>query len=115
MREAFKAPAGLSKEGRAARSAILKLAGYNSHHSGAKAFWTPKEWAQRSESYGCRSELIIVHECSELGRFLSYDERDYAAINRLNAALEKLGLFAEQCTSWYSAVYKREPIVLVSE
>lgn len=110
MREEYKAPAGLCAEGRAARRALLKLAGYDSYHGGGPAFYTPEEWRARGEQYGCNSLLVIVHECSTLGRFLSYDEFDYAAIDRLNKALDKLGLYAEQCTRWYSAIYRREPM-----
>lgn len=72
---------------------------------GCRAFYSPKEWAERGEEYGRESVLIICHDGGSLAPFCRYDYGDYDAIARLDAALRSVGYYVEQCTSWYSAVY----------
>ena len=73
---------------------------------GGKAFYSPKEWKERGEDYGTESELVVVHDGGDHARAFSWDYEDYTTIEALNVELAKIGLFAEQCTTWYSAIYK---------
>ena len=41
-----------------------------------------------------------------LARHCSYDRYDYLSIEKLSKALSREGYWVEQCTTWYSAVYK---------
>jgi len=68
------------------------------------AYRTPEEW---DGDYGRGSILIIIHEEDDtLARHCSYDRYDYLAIEKLSKALNHEGYWVEQCTTWYSAVYK---------
>jgi hypothetical protein len=73
---------------------------------GCRAFYSPAEWAQRGERYGARSVLVVVHDGGSVGRAFSYDREDYETIDAMTEALRPLGLYAEQCTTWYSAIYR---------
>ena len=64
--------------------------------------------AARNEKYGLDAVLILVHDGGDLARFCNYDYECYRAIERLAAALGKAGYFIENCTGWYSAVYRSE-------
>ena len=83
---------------------------YNGH-----AFYSPEQWAERGEEYGHKALLIIVHEGSELAPWFSLDAAyqtgaasDYDQVETMCQALEAIGLYAEQCTTWYSAIYAIE-------
>jgi len=70
-------------------------------------FFSPADWKARGEEYGLASKLILVYDGCSLGAFFSLD-RDYPKYNRyeeMRAVLSKAGLFAEECTGWYCAVY----------
>ena len=105
----FAKPEGLSPLGEAAYETITKfLAAQELTYTGGhtKVFYTPAEWAERKEKYGLTSELIIVHDGGDHGEAFSYDKENYVAIDLMNTALGHLGLHAEQCTIWYTAIYK---------
>lgn len=85
---------------------------------GCMAFHDPKEW---DNDYGQNSELIVCYDGGDLYYALSSDgcyaidyemkvrgseKSGYEPMERVRVALEKLGLFMEECTGWYSAVYK---------
>lgn len=72
---------------------------------GCKAFYSPKEWKIRGEKYGTESLLVVVHDG---GDFASLCNLDYAAVSayeKMQSSLHEVGLYMQQCTSWYSAVY----------
>lgn len=71
---------------------------------GCRAFYSPEEWGQRGEDYGTDSELVIVHDGGDLSVAGGYSP----VWEKINAALHERGLWAEQCTGWYSAVYKED-------
>ena len=85
--------------------AILDVLPKGASGGGCTAFYTPKAWAERGETYGLNSKLILCHDGGDLARFCNYDYMDYAAIDRLSARLAEIGCYVECCTSWYSAVY----------
>lgn len=103
----FDIPKGLSPAGRRAAEAIVKVArkefGDDVSGGGCRAFYTPQEWAKRGEDYGQGAELIVVHDGGDLAPFFNYD---YDVYRLMDAALNKVGTWAEPQTSWYTAIYK---------
>ena len=73
---------------------------------GPKPFRNPGTW---TGEYGQSSEIIVMHEGSDADRALSldgaYEHGDYSLYNALDDALREVGLYLEQCTRSYSAVY----------
>jgi hypothetical protein len=104
----FNIPNNLNAQGQQAAEAIVALMTAElttPSGGGCKAFCTPEEWADRGEDYGQGAVLIVVHDGGDQARYFNLDYCQYEAHDRMHTCLEKLGLFAEQCTCWYSAVY----------
>jgi len=105
----FSVPDNLSIQGKAAVEVIVKRLRADISDlidQGYNVFVSPNEWKDRGEQYGLKGELVIIHDGGDLARYFSYDCEDYPAVQRMNDDLGKVGLYAEQCTRWYSAVYK---------
>lgn len=70
------------------------------------------------DEYGQRSLLIITHEGTDAARAISLDgaynayarpDQDcYGLYNQFVEYLDKMGVYIEQCTRWYSAIYADE-------
>lgn len=120
VRDDLARPEGLSEAGSEAYDAVVAV--LRKHEAtrtgGCKAFYSPAEWRARGESYGTEAELVVVYDGGDLMRFFSLDacynelydfpaERRYATYEGMQAALEAVGLYFEECTGWYSAVYAR--------
>jgi len=105
MSDDFKIPAELSEGGKKAAEAIRQLLGPHAYGGGCRAFYSPEEWHDRGERYGCESVLVLCHDGGDLARFCNYDYQDYDAVEKMSDALKGLGFYVESCTSWYSAVY----------
>lgn len=105
----FDRPAGLSPEGERAYAVLrewVKTKG-DDYSGGCKAFYSPREWADRGEEYGLGSELIVVHD----GGCLSTADDDYGRwVGDTMTDLDALGLYVEHCTCWYSALYPSAPM-----
>ncbi len=86
--------------------AVLRCLPEGATGGGCRAFYSPAEWRERGEEYGRDSLLILVHDGGDLATMCSLDYGCYQAQARLVAELRKRGLFVEQCTTWYSAVYR---------
>ena len=71
-----------------------------------RVFWAPGEWRERGELYGLNSVLVVTHDGGDHAPWFSWDYGYYGLIEEMRRALEACGLFAEQCTSWYSAIYE---------
>lgn len=104
-------PLGLSELGQRAYQAIIDKAEEFGlmYTGGCKVFYSPKEWRERGEEHGLNSELIIVYDGADIGHLFSLDkdtDGSYRHIDVIQKALEHLGLYTEECTCWYSAVYK---------
>lgn len=101
-------PEDLSDEGRKAAEAILAHLRHKDTLStgGCRAFYTPEEWAERGERYGRDSLLIVAHDGGEVAPYFNLDYCQYGSYEGMDAALRKHGLYAEQCTSWYTAIYR---------
>lgn len=107
-RRTFAEPEGLSELGRAAYRKIVEVLAASGalHSGGCRVFYSPQEWRERGESYGLRSELIVVYDGGDHRRFFNNDGFGLAMdCDRIVNALNGIGLYFEPCTGWYCAVY----------
>jgi len=117
-RECWEIPTGLSRLGRKAAYVIrdfCKKHGLDDT-GGCKVFYTPKQWRERGEKYGCKSELIVVHDGGDHSVCVSMDAaydnfcgvfgNPYRLYEELGAKLADAGVYMEGCYRWQSAVYK---------
>lgn len=86
--------------------AVLKALPKTATGGGCKAFYSPDEWAKRGEHYGKDSLLIVVHDGGDLSYACNLDKGMWGMHDRLVRTLAKHGLYIEQCTCWYSAIYR---------
>ncbi len=100
-------PTGLSEQGRDAAKAIVEFLTENNitDHGGGGKFYTPREWRERGEEYGTNSLLIVTHDGGDHAVAFNWDYEQYELMEQLRERLSKIGVYVEQCTSWYSAVY----------
>lgn len=101
-------PEGLDELGKAAHAAVMKVAEKHeaTYTGGGRTFYSPAEWEDRGEKCGTESKLIVVYDGGDIRRVAEFGGR----INEeLIAELAKSGLFIEECTNWYSAVYEINP------
>ena len=73
---------------------------------GGRTFYSPSEWALRKEEYGLQAVLIINHDGGGLAPYCDYARGDSGKLQRFAQFLQSHGFLLEQCTCWYSAVYK---------
>jgi hypothetical protein len=71
--------------------------------------YTGAEWAERGEDYGSDALFVLVHDGGPLAPYCNWDYCAYRAMDDLRDALAAEGVYAEQCTSWYSAIYPIHP------
>jgi len=94
-------PEGLSARGEEAWRAVTSFLSERglTQTGGCRAFYSPEEWRKRGEKYGVNSELVIVYDGG--------DVRAVCGMGRgpVDDRLKALGLYIEECTGWYSAVY----------
>ena len=69
-------------------------------------FYTGEQWKERGERYGTNALLVVVHDGSDLAGFFNVDYMQHGKQEAMTEALERLGLYAESCTCWYSAIYR---------
>lgn len=111
---AFEIPTGLSRKGRKAAKIIRDFIIDNSLDCApdtSKLFVRPKDWVERGEVYGHRSELILIHEGFEASEALSMDHASYSPsgyrlYEELQKKLHEEGMYFEEMTSWSCAVYE---------
>ena len=65
-----------------------------------------KDWKARGELYGHTAVLVVCHDGGLLAPYFNGDYECYSLVDKMNAALEAIGAWAEPCTSWYTAIYK---------
>jgi hypothetical protein len=101
-------PVDLSTVGLFAATAIYKLLEEDEalYTGGCKVFYSPQEWRRRQEDYGSDSELIVCHDGGGHAPYFNPDYGCYTQMERMRVVLERIGAYVEQCTCWYSAVYK---------
>jgi hypothetical protein len=105
----YEMPPGLSAEGQQAYHAImavLKKYGADDGTGGCTTFYSPQEWKDRGEKYASGSELVVVYDGGPVGAFFDYDGGHEKLVSAMVAALNKVGLYSEPGTHWYSGVYK---------
>lgn len=104
-------PNGLSKKGREAADTILAFCREHEillETGGCKVFYSPREWQKRREDYGLKSELIVVYDGGCHRHALCLDaaaEFGYTLYEALNERLRTIGVYMEECTGWYGAIY----------
>lgn len=109
----FAMPERLSEQGQKAYKVVmdfLKEKGL-SFTGGCHVFQNPAEWA---DDYGTSSQLIVVYEGCDFRHIFSMDaayERArpgmdcYALYEEMQARLGEIGMYFEECTRWYCAIY----------
>ena len=99
-------PAGLDAKGRLAHRIIAKFLRDEglTYTGGCRAFYSPAEWSGRGEQYGTTSHLIVVYDGGDLRECMSLDG-SYKVYERLDQRLRAAGLYSEECTCWYTAIY----------
>ena len=90
---------------------------------GSKAFYSPVEWSARNESYGQKSHLVVVHGGAMRPVFsmdaaydldcTAYQETGktrvpYSLYEGMQKRLRAAGLYFEECTRGYCAIYSVE-------
>ena len=119
-------PEDLAAPGRRAYEIIvayLKERGF-SDNGGCKAFYSPAEWAAREESYGTKSHLVVVYDGGAARPVFSMDaaydldcaiysetgktRKPYSLYEGMQDKLREAGLYFEECTGYYSAIYSVE-------
>ena len=109
MNNDFQMPEGLSDAGQNAWKAIVTLLMTDDPRmstGGCKAFRSPAEHAARGEKYGKESELVIVYDGGDHRPYFTLDAECYDLVERMNDMLRPIGLYIEECTTWYAAVYR---------
>ncbi len=104
-------PKGLSEIGNKAYDNIMKTIQSNEsiYTGGCKTFYSPDEWRKRDELYGLESELIIVYDGGDVVKYFNLDYdiyHNYIHTTKMTNELQKVGIYYEECTGWYSAIYK---------
>lgn len=101
-------PDNLSELGEKAYNAILQFLQEHeiTETGGCKAFYSPTEWKEKGETYGLGSELVVCHDGGDHALAFCHEKEAYSIMELMSKALEPLGLYSEQCTGWYSAIYK---------
>jgi len=104
QRDDLELPAGLSREGtKAWRTICAYLRKHDlTYTGGCKTFYSPAEWRARGEEYGRNAHLIIVYDGGAVRHAATIEGRHNEG---LIDALAAIGLFVEECTCWYAAVY----------
>lgn len=108
--EHFAIPEGLSEAGQKAAEAIvayfksLEVDDFEVY-TDSRVFYSPQEWEERGEKYGRNSELVIVYEGSDLYHWFNYNSSWIGFTEKMTEELEAVGVYSEECTSWYCAIY----------
>lgn len=106
MDEGYKIQQGMTSEQRKVRAVVMRTMGSKAYSGGCRAFYTPEEWKAKGERFGTESVLVLVHDGGTLASFCNWDYCETDRVERLQRNLREAGYFIEQCTTWFSAVYK---------
>lgn len=99
-------PTQLSELGSLAFDTIVNvLKKHQVDYGGCTPFYSPEEWKARGEVWGTKSRLVIVYDGGSLGDFFNLDRGNPEAHYEMSKALERAGVYVEECTHWYSGVY----------
>jgi hypothetical protein len=107
-------PADLDDKGQKAHQIIVEYLTTNKlATTELRAFYSPSAWRDRGEEYGCDSHLVIMYDgATSLKRVFSMDAcyesgraEGYKHYEAMQEKLAEAGLFFEECTRWYCAIY----------
>lgn len=70
------------------------------------SFRDPETHLEKGERYGLESVLVVIHDGGPLAPYFNFSYEQYERMERMSEALEAIGYYPEQCTGWYSAIYK---------
>lgn len=119
-------PEGLADKGRRAHEIIVAYLKEHdfSDNGGCKAFYSPTEWSAREESYGTTSHLVVTYDGGAIRPVFSMDaaydldcavyqetgkkRKPYSLYEGVQDKLREAGLYFEECTGCYSAIYSVE-------
>lgn len=104
----FDLPIGASEEAAKIHAAIMATLPHWAESGGCQVFHTPEEWAARGEEYGHGSVLVVVHDGGDHAPYFNWAYGAAQAREELNKAMDEIGFYANQCTGWYSAIYRQE-------
>jgi len=106
--ETIEMPKNISNKAKQAINAIIQTVNHydNFCSGGGKSFYSPQEWKEREEKYGTESILIVTYDGGDLAPYFNLDYECYSQFESMTKSLDKVGLIAEPCTCWYSAIYK---------
>lgn len=112
-RPGFEIPERLGQDGIKAAKVITRFFAQarRTNTGGCRTFYSPAEWAERGEEYGCDALLVVVHDGGDVARVVNLDYGDYRRHDRLVGKLAEAGFYMEACTCWYAAVYPIKPPV----
>lgn len=117
-------PEGLSAAGKKAYKAVVKglPGGVDTDTGGCKTFYSPQEWKDRGEEYGCDSVLVVVYDGGNVRPYFNMDaayeidswvyaatgktREPYGTTEGMIKVLKGAGFWSEECTGWYAAIYK---------
>ena len=116
-------PKDLGEPGRRAYEIIVAYLKEHdfSDNGGCKAFYSPAEWSAREESYGTTSHLVVTYDVGAIRPVFSMDaaydldcavyqktgkkRKPYSLYEGVQDKLREAGLYFEECTGCYSAIY----------
>lgn len=99
-------PSDLSDLGEKAFETLVKFFTKHEMNLGGNKLYSPQEWKDRGEDYGTSGVLIVCHDGGDHAGAFNSDYEQYNLYEEMIRELGKVGLWVEQCTSWYSAIYK---------
>lgn len=104
-------PTGLSRRGRNAAMAILRLLQEQAiegkiETGGCRLFYSPAEWKERGEDYGTKASLIVVYDGGDAYHYFSFNTEAVSYLDKMTAALKAVGVHSEACTGWYTGIYE---------
>ena len=106
-------PEGLDQYGDQAYDIILQHLQEHglTYTGGCRTFYSPEEWKTRGEQYGQDSVLVVVYDGGSVRATMNMDtasehEQPYALYEELQSKLGCAGMYFEECTGWYAAIYR---------
>ncbi len=112
MKEHLQIPDGIEPRARRAAELLIETVREEFGHEpsvGCQTFYSATDWRARGEEFGTKSLLVVVHDGGDMAPFLNYDYQSYKLIEKLDRKLRTIGVYAENCTCWYSAIYPIDP------
>ncbi|WP_422626945.1 hypothetical protein [Rhodococcus sp. (in: high G+C Gram-positive bacteria)] len=108
MSNEWNVPDGLNPLGKTVAETIRKffVDQQIDRHDGGGSFYSPQEWADRDEEYGLGSLLVITHDGGSHAVAFDPEYHGSGVQESFRKELSAIGVYVENCTSWYSAVYK---------